>query len=310
MKYAIITPTFKPHFKYIDKYLESFNKFVLDKEQIDIIFTISEDENKSFQKILKKYPNINYKVVFFEDLLQKYMIPYSPDELLAKYKKFNFQTLKKFYTMLDSDADYFLVLDSESMWIKDTKMVELFDDFFNSPFITSSAISKYKLIDNFKRSVIDNINYVLNVECYRWFLENFVWFYDRKILNDLFNQYGSPICIVDKIYNLNNLQKLEPGIFEIELYQEFIYLNNKKYNYSLRDVNLILEDSLSVEEMNLYQQRYYTLYHGGCGLLEQAMMFLTNTNYKNLANAFRENNFNIIRCDYTNLDNYGLQKAF
>ena len=112
MKYAIITPTFKPHFKYIKKYLESFNKLVLDKDKIEIIFTISRNEENDFKEIIKKYPNINSKLILFENLLEEYNIPYTPDELLKKYKKFTFQTLKKFYTMLNSDAEFFLVLDS------------------------------------------------------------------------------------------------------------------------------------------------------------------------------------------------------
>ena len=42
MKYAIITPTFKPHFKFVDKYLESYNRFVKDKEH--------NSHNKVFDK--------------------------------------------------------------------------------------------------------------------------------------------------------------------------------------------------------------------------------------------------------------------
>ena len=43
MKNCIITPTFREHFKYIKKYLESFEKYVEDKD-IPLCFIISRDE--------------------------------------------------------------------------------------------------------------------------------------------------------------------------------------------------------------------------------------------------------------------------
>jgi len=310
MKYAIITPTFQPHFKYIDKYLESYNKFVSDKSEIEIIFTISKDENKAFQKILTKYKDVTYKVVYFEDLLKKFNIPDSPDELLNKYKKFTFQTLKKFYTMLDSDAEYFLVLDSESMWIKETKMVELFDNYYKEPFLTYSSLSNRNSISSFTMNVIKNTNYLLNKDCDKWFLENFVWFYSKNILKDLFNELGAPILLADKIYNLNDYDKRESGIFEIVLYQNYLYNNNQRYNYKLINADELLSQKLSTDDYKSYINNYHKTLQGNFGILEQSMLFLTTSNYKLIADVFKQNNFNIIRCDHTNLDNFALQKAF
>lgn len=310
MKYAIITPTFKPHFKYIKKYLKSFDNFVLDKDNVEIIFTISRNEEDDFKEIIKKYPNINSRINLFEDLLEKYNIQYTPDELLEKYKKFTFQTLKKFYTMLYSDADYFLVLDSESMWIKETYMKNVFEEFIKAPFISGSSIPKRKIIDNFTQGVNDNINYLLGMNTDKWFLENFVWFYDKKILKDMFEKYGYPIQMAEKIYKLKDKQKCKSGIFEIELYQAYVYHHRENYDYKFIDVDEILENKFSKKNLEDYLNDYHNIFGGGSGLLEHSMMLLNEENYKLLAEVFNENHFNIIRCNYSDFENIQLQEKF
>lgn len=58
MKYVIVTPTCEPHFTYIEKYLSSYKKFVLDKNEITIVFTILRQEAKHFERISYKYSDI------------------------------------------------------------------------------------------------------------------------------------------------------------------------------------------------------------------------------------------------------------
>ena len=50
-KYAIVTPTFQPHFIFIKKYLKSFSKYLQDKENVKFYFTIAKEELYEFQKI-------------------------------------------------------------------------------------------------------------------------------------------------------------------------------------------------------------------------------------------------------------------
>ena len=310
MKYSIITPTYKGHFKYIEKYLKSINKYLLDKRDVSLIFTISKDEEKEFNQIIKPYTNsLNIEVLIFEDLLSHFNIQKSPNLLLEKYKKFSFQTLKKFYTMLYSNSDYFLVLDSESMFVKSTTIKKHFENFIKNPFITASDLSEIQ-IDNFKEGVIENINNLIGKQSNKWFLENFVWFYDKKILNDMFSSLGQPIDIVDKIYKKGNSINIESGVFEIELYQEFIYCNNTKYQYQFLDINNIMKKNLSEKSYQEYYNKYINKYGGGYGLAEMAMMLLTEDNIEPLANMFKDNKFNIIRCDSTNIKNYRLQSKF
>lgn len=309
-KYAIITPTFEPHFKFVDKYLESFDKFVVDKENVSLIFTISREENLNFRNILKKYENINYEVVYLEDLLNLFNIELSPQELLLKYEKFTFQTLKKFYTMLWADYDYFLVLDSESMFIKTTNIVNLFEKFLKAPYITGSSLSKKEYLSTFTLNVNKNISLITQKEKEKWFLENFVWFYDKKILKDMFLSFGEPIQMAKKIIALNNKTRIAAGIFEIELYQEYLYQNLNKYGYKFINADELLEKNLNNVELKKYLSSHNNKFKGNCGLLERCINLINRQNYLSLAHVFKNNSFNIIRCDETNIKNYKYQKKF
>lgn len=310
MKYAIITPTFKQHFKYIEKYLKSFDKYVIDQKEIQLVFTISASEKNDFLKITKNYSKLNITILCFEDILNHYNINYSSEELLYIYKKFTFQTLKKFYTMLYVDAEYFLVLDSESMWIRKTCMKELFESYFSAPFLTYSNPEDRDYFDIFSSAVRENTDYLLNKKCEKWFLENFVWFYDKKILLDMFNKVGNPIELAEKIKALNNPHRLEWGIFEIELYQVFVYQNNQKYNYKLLDAGQFLKEKLSEDNYLTYRRNFIQKFDGGCGVLERTMSLLTNSNYRTLAEFFYHNCYSVIRCEESDFSNFDLQRKF
>ena len=118
MRDFIVTPTFKGHFNFIKKYLESFDKFVEDKSSVRVCFIIDKEEFSEFKVIIEPYKDsCNIEVLFFDDVLIKNNIYLSSKSLLIKYGRFSFQTLKKFYGMLAIDADRFLVLDSESSWL-------------------------------------------------------------------------------------------------------------------------------------------------------------------------------------------------
>ena len=310
-KYAIITPTFEQHFKYVKKYLESYKKYVTDKEDITLLFTISRCEAESFKRITDEYCDcIKFQTYLFEDILEALGVKKTPDELLQRYNKFTFQTLKKFYTMLYSQYSKFLVLDSESMWVKETCMKNVFEEFFNAPFISGSSIKAKKTISPFTQGVIDNVNFLLGNNCDKWFLENFVWFYDKKILNDLFDKLGSPINLAEKVYQLENKQQIESGIFEIELYQAFLYFNLENYQYNFIDIDKVLSETLPQKELSNYINNYYSAFDGNCGLLEHSLMLLNNSNYALLADLFKKHRFNIIRCNYSDFNNVKLQEKF
>lgn len=84
---------------------------------------------------------------------------------------------------------------------KKTNMSDLFKKYFSAPFLLTSPSDTNIKFHNFVLSVIDNGSLLLNKKCSKWFLENFIWFYDKKILNSLFSVIGTPIELAEKIYS-------------------------------------------------------------------------------------------------------------
>lgn len=325
IKRAIITPTFQPHFKYVIKYLKSAMKYLSDPENIVFVFTVSESDVEVLDKLIESYKSkLNIEIVSFDSIIEKFNLPYSDKDLLVKYGKFSYQTLKKFYTMLYTDYEQFLVLDSESMFIKETQIDNLFNEFFSSPFITVCNLSSLRQVGDFKRKVMENIAFVIDREKDdtiesdvlsikdTWFLENFIWFYSRDILIDMFEEIGNPLSIVDEIYENIPKTNREQGIFEICLYQAYLYKNNNRYNYGIIDTNTILStlNKLEHKAYEKYKNEYFSLWQGEFGILEMAMTLLNKDNYKIMAQIFSEYKFNIVRCDFTNLHNYKAQMEF
>lgn len=304
-KYGIITPTFRGHFAFIKNYLKSFDYYVEDKENIEIYFTINAYEEKEFKKIIEPFKQkININVLIFDEILDSFGIYLTPDNLLKKYGKFSFQTLKKYYTMLYVNCNKMLVLDSESLWVRKTNMKELFENFFSNPRLFCSDIDKER-ISLFKLNVQKNIDYLLNCHHKLWFLENFMWYYDKAILENMVRDIGFPIEIVDKS------RKQFPynhDVFEILLYQNYIYNNLDRYGYKVVNVTEACRKKLSPKVWENYYFELTDRLHGDFGLLEQTMLLLNKTNVKEFIDLFKELEINILRCESGN--NLIYQKEF
>ena len=311
MKNCILTPTFVGHFQYLHNYLKSFRQNVTDKDKCVIFFIINKDENGKLQKITSAYKDIDIRILHLEDILQKYNINLSPEELLIKYGKFSFQAIKKFYGMLYlKQYQRFLVLDTESIWLNKTCMCDMFHKFFDeNPFIIYSNISKRLAVSPSNKRVSEDINYIFGSQCDKWFVEQYVRFWDVNILQDLFDRYGSCFEIVDKIYKKENNTPPQIGLFESVLYDQFVYENNQKYNYRLIDLDQACENSLSADVLFRYRKNMAAIWKGSCGLLESSSVLFDKDNYQGFARVFAKNNLNIIRIE-TEMQNYIWQKKF
>ena len=315
MKYAIVTPTYVKHFVFIKSYLSSFRKYVADKENIKLYFIISRSEREVFEREITPYKELNITTLIFEEILEFFGVHETSEKLLKKYGRFTFQTLKKYYGLLFIPEEKSLVLDSESVWINETKMSKLFEDFFSSPRLLGSSLDKRPRSFPFFWQFIENINFLMGQKCSYWFLEDYMWFYEKKILQALIKKYGSPIQLAEKLFQphprLTDRNDAYHGIFEIILYQNFIYFNQKKYHYNFFNVDTVMEKYLSCEEINQYRETFYKLYKGGCGVLEHACLLITDKNIQGLSHVFKKLGILILRCNLTNNKNlYKLQRSF
>jgi hypothetical protein len=321
IKYAIITPTYRPHFQYIDNYLESYVRYVTSG-CVPVYFVISRGEADEFERITTPYhAAVDIKTLFFEDILERFGISASGAELLGTYGRYTFQTMKKLYAMMYVDAERFLVLDCESMWVNKIDMRAMFDEFFAAPFVSGSILKRrFRMQASAFNIMRRNIDFLLGFDCDRWFLDNFVWFYDKAILSDLFAAHGSPIEMAERLFRHNErlfqhnerlteeVINIRNGIFEIILYQNFVYRRRERYGYHFVDVDMELARALSPEYLAAYEREFYARWHGNCGLLEHATLLLTKSNTLPLAEMFRRLRFSVIRCE--RVRRYALQRRF
>ena len=296
MKY-VITPTFIGHLCYIPKYIQSFVKYVEDKENVTICFIIEEKDIPQLMRITDQFKGTcNIQIYNFDEILLYFGITYSSDELLKKYGRFTYQTFKKFLGISIIKAKVALILDSESMWVNPTNMTEMEKNYMKDPFLTVSSI----INDNqsaFFLKVVNNTDYLLSTKSTVWTLENFVWYMEQRIVNDLFTKHGSLLQMADCIYERELEDKEKAGIMEALLYQEYVFHNKEKYNYRIIEIDKELKKELGPKEYNLYLEQLYKKCGGNVGFAEHAMELLTNDNIVPIANVFRKCNQNIIRCE-------------
>ena len=306
--YAIITPTFTPHFKYIKEYLKSYNRYVKDKKQIKLVFIISASEEQKFSEIISPYKEACViDVLLFEDLLKQACINLTPSELLTKYGKFSFQTIKKFLALLFVKERYSLVLDSESMWVKDVEMGKVFEDYFRSPFVVFSDTSQLSLVGPVKAAVMRNNKILFPSIKNEWFLETFAWFYDKNILEKMFAT-TSVFDHIDKVYRQAPKEDKEWGCFEIEMYCSYLYLNRDALKYRFVDAVSILKNILD-EDFNSYMNLYNYVFHGESGCLEQVSV-LQNKKPIQLGETLKTIGVSAVRCSFSTLVNINYQKEF
>lgn len=122
----------------------------------------------------------------------------------------------------------------------------------------------------------------------------------------MFQKHGSPFQIIDRVYRKNGKN---PGVFEIILYNNFIYLNNARYQYSIVNSNELLKNYLSEQQYKAYLERYYQKYVGNCGLLERVMDLLDRDNKDAIIRLFNDYKLEIVRSD-CDIKSYRLQKRF
>lgn len=295
-KKCILTPTYSGHFQYLKNYLSSFRKNVTDKDKCVIYFIINADENKKLQKIVRKYPDLDIQILFFEDILSKFGIELSPVYLLEKYGKFSFQALKKFYGMLYlEEYKHFLVLDTESMWINKTNMADMFQRFFSAPFIVYSNTEKRLSSSEGNLRASENINFILKSHCDKWFVEQFMRFWDINILKSILKKYGSCFDIIENIYEFEKNKSLKMGLFESVLYDQYVYENIE--NYQKYDLDKELSENMSESAKDTYIKRFYRRFNGASGLTEHFAIFLNNENINSFVNIYQKLHIDILRVD-------------
>jgi len=240
--YSIIISTYFPHFYRVKKFIESCNKFVQDIDKLNIICVTSS--NKECLELIDYLDDVkwNIKIVSIDNIIKSlFNVDISGDELYRRLYdnisqgKWSFQAVKKLLGLYYSENRFNLVVDSESLFIRQCKIEDIFTNFFEKEkyyfYTNNDDNAEYPKMSY--ATLMENCNIILRTNYkpyYFWEVGN--WFFDKNILNDMKDH-------IEKINNkslLDVLLQIKP-IFEFPLYEWFIYHFNEKYNYNFICVN-------------------------------------------------------------------------
>lgn len=307
MKNCILTPTYEGHFKYIKEYLSSYNKYVNDPKSATLCFVLSsKDELEEFNNIIESYRSLlDIDIYIFDEILKFFDLDIETDEVLRKYGHTSYQMMKKFYSMLYINADRFLVLDSEAVWIKEMSIESAFDNFFDNPFIVVSNFETRRLVSSFLTDHFDATNYILGYEMKKMPFEHFIWFYKKEIIQNIIDKYGTPYDMMIRVYEWEMKTKNHSvGLMETMLCLNYIYENSSKLGYRIIQAEDELIKYLGKKNSEKYIKEFFLTTGGGqLGLLEFPCDRLNCSNIEGLSKLFVNNNIYITRCDYVTLFN-------
>ena len=237
MNYQIIIPTHTPHFERNIRFCESFKKYCIDKNRVTLNFIVSEYEKDNLARQLDLFiDEINIKIwslkELVKDLFNEEIVEH---DLLNRIGKYNFQCLKKFVGVYIFGNPYSLLMDAETLVVRNFKIKTLFDNHFNKDKHIFYTNNNYGNFTGVHKQVTEDCLRIIGEDTNLpfYFLEAYNWFFDKNILEDLFKT----------IWKTNNatifdiLTKKYKIIFETPLYNLYIYHNNDKYNYKFICIN-------------------------------------------------------------------------
>lgn len=239
LPYCIVIPTYKPHFKYVEKLINSIDKYC--EEYIYIYIIVSENEYND-AKYLTTLSNISVTLLTFKDVAYEILnIEIDENTFLKTCGSYKFQSLKKiisvYYLVEKLKYKYIYVMDSEGLFIKPFLLTKIIEKYIKNKRIFYN--SKQRV--NYEQSNISK--QILNTDIIPgWLLENYFWIYEDVIVKDFFNY------LFHNIHNYNDLDNIPKNIFIEIVYYHYIYINNYKYNYQFIDTYDTMKKYFNVDK--------------------------------------------------------------
>ncbi|CAA9362241.1 MAG: hypothetical protein AVDCRST_MAG68-4540 [uncultured Gemmatimonadetes bacterium] len=297
MKRIVITPTFRPHFPFNREFLQSYGQNAADAHEVAVHFVVSRGELAELRALLEEFPALDVHAHAVEDLLQAAGYEAEAIELLREVGKFAFQALKKLYALKVLPYDQALVLDSESLVLKPTRMGEVFDEYFADPTILYSELGHRAegWFGSLSDLVTQNAAKLLD-EPYpdMYLLEYYGWFYDKRIVEDMFA--AIPQELLPAVRGRLGRDK---HLFECILYYYFIYTNRSRYGYRFVSVNELLREYLGAEGYEEYIRNFKGHWEA-VGIFEYVSKEVSERNLPDILRLFREKNLRFYRSEILN----------
>lgn len=296
MHRIIITPTFRPHFPFNKDFLSSLEQNAVDAAEVEVHFIVSAGELEELRSLLAGFPGLNVEAHSFEDLLERSGHRLDATTLLADVGKFAFQALKKLYALKVLTFDQALILDSESLILKPTRIGEAFDEYFADPFVFVSDLHHRR--DHWYGELGDIVNQnaakLLDVPYPKMhLLEYYGWFYEKRLVDALFAALPK-----DLLAAVGRLGK-NKHIFECAIYYTFIYNSPDHYGYRFVSVNDLLREYLGAAAYDTYIGNFGNHWEQ-VGIFEYVSKEVTDANLPDLLRLFRDKQLRFYRSELVN----------
>lgn len=296
MKRIIVTPTFRPHFPFNRDWLASLNAHAEDLDEFEAHLIVSRSELEDVTALAAEWPRVCTKIHAFEDLLAESGYDVPTADLLREVGKFAFQCLKKLLALKHLEYDQALVIDSESLLLKPTRVTAAFDSFYRDPFVCWSTLNHRNeyWYGHLGDTVNRNAGKLLGVPYPKMhLLEYYGWFYDKRIVLDMCAALPSDL--------LAAVRGLGPdkSIFECVLYDTFLFHHQDRYRHRFVSVNDLLREYLGEEAYSAYLGNFGGLWEQ-VGIFEYVSKEVTESNLAQLVRLFNDKGFQFYRSEIFN----------
>jgi len=296
----LLIPIYPPHFHLVGQFLDSVEKFIIDKENININYITTQScDNEPLKLILAKYKWLSYKIISIEEILESYSIKESPLPINIVTDKFSYVSIKHWFGARYCTEDQLLIVDSESLIIKSTSWEYIFNNFFSNKIVFSSDLnfigtSEMRQIVSESLAIVDPENKYPESRN-KWTWEYGGWFVEKQLVNEYFDY-------IEKKHNQNALITMnKTAIFGSIPYWQYIDMF-KPGSYLF--VNT--EGALN----NFRLSDFYKKYHNrGSGIIEHLLHGLDESNYIKLQDFVNYYGLNFVRTD-TDFKDFNLVKKF
>lgn len=180
---TLILPTYELHFTFAASLLESIDRHVTDRDQIQIIVVVERDNLAFVSTMVNCFKRLRLIAYTTEQVMADLSIKGTAADLLRHSGKFNFQSIKKIGGVLQAKTDWVLVMDSESTFLRDFSARELLDDYRRQKYVFFTRISDRGegWARSLSASVTANASALIGVTPDAWYLEYYHWFYETSI---------------------------------------------------------------------------------------------------------------------------------
>jgi hypothetical protein len=246
MRYQVIIPTYSGHLTQVELCLSSFEKFLTDKECIDIHLIVSRPEVQAFTELANQHTSLAVTVISLHDILQKEeSVEIDEKQLLEQVGKFNFQSLKKIYGVKHFGTPTSLVLDSEALMIREASLAKIFEGYEHDKFIISASPAAEQIKVDVARTSFEILGKPVQDI---WFFEYYYWFFEKKYVDEMF----AYIFQTTGKSLLENLLYRKP-LFEYNLYALYLYLFHAD-EYNFIDAKTLLNQYLGSAGLEEYRK--------------------------------------------------------